>query len=639
LCGIVAVFDPAGEVDPDRIRSAVHTLRHRGPDGQRTWVAPHRRVGLGHARLSVIDLASGDQPIANESESMWIVVNGEIYDFERLRGDLERRGHRFRTRSDSEVALHLYEDRGVDMVSELRGELALVLWDENTQTLVAARDRFGIKPLYYASHRGGLQLASEVKALFELGVPTRWDRDAFARAWHAPLPASQTLFEGVRQVPPGHLLIARAGSVRMHRYWDWPAPPSERELDDASERRESEALLAALREAVRVRMRADVPVGVYLSGGVDSSSVLALAAETAHDRVQTWTICFDRATFQASEAYDEESIARGTADLWNADFHAVHVGPGDIAAHFADAVAQSETLHQNGHGAAKYLLARAVRQAGHKVVLTGEGADEVFAGYPWAQLDAIAPLTAATTDVEIDRTLGVVLGAASPSYTPQLHDVRAATTALERSLGFVPWALAVDAWIARVVAPLWRDDMPRLPSDAYAQLVGDDTPPGPPVRRSCRLWVRSALPNYILSVLGDRAEMAHGIEGRVPFLDHHVVELAAGVPVRSLVREDSDKRILRLAMRDRLTDRVYRRRKFGFAVPPSRLGNDPIAAMLLCWLRDVELPFFDRRRVIAFVEGLGLESHEHPVQMSYGIQRIVMQLASACVLQDRYRLG
>src|SRR5215471_16593992 len=305
MCGIVAMYSAREPIPADALERATRRLAHRGPDGQRTWLAGDRRVGLGHTRLSIIDLATGAQPIAGEDESLQIVVNGEFYDFERAQRDLERRGHRLRTRSDSEIALHLYEDFGTACLRHLRGEFAFVLWDGPDDTLFAARDRFGIKPLYYASHRGTLYLASEVKALFAAGVPARWDRAAFFQANHLlGTPHDHTLFEGIHPVPPGHYLLASGGEVRLVRYWDFNYPA----LDDARPIRldaeYAERFHHALDEAVRLRLRADVPVGCYLSGGLDSCAVLGLAAAHRVEPIRAFTLTFDGAPL-----HDEGAIA------------------------------------------------------------------------------------------------------------------------------------------------------------------------------------------------------------------------------------------------------------------------------------------------------------------------------------------
>src|SRR5262245_55887090 len=224
MCGIAACFSRGKPVSNLALDRATNSLIHRGPDHQSVWLSNDQRVGLGHARLSIIDLTTGDQPIANEDEQIRIIVNGEFYDFERQRRELEQRGHRFRTRSDSEIALHLYEDFGVHCVQHLRGEFAFVLWDEANQTLFAARARFGIKPLYYAVHEGVLYLASEIKALLAAGVPARWDHEYFYQHATGPAMSDRTLFQGINQLPAGHYLTATPSGMRILRYWDFNYP-------------------------------------------------------------------------------------------------------------------------------------------------------------------------------------------------------------------------------------------------------------------------------------------------------------------------------------------------------------------------------------------------------------------------------
>ena len=420
---------------------ATNSLHHRGPDNQGVWLSPDQRVGLGHTRLSIIDLTTGDQPIANEDERVHIVVNGEFYDFERQRRELEQRGHRFRTRSDSEIALHLYEDFGAHCVQHLRGEFAFVLWDETNQTLFAARDRFGIKPLYYAVHDGTLYLASEIKALFAAGVPARWDHEYFYQHATGPAMADRTLFEGVHQVPPGHYLIATPNGLRVLRYWEFNYPPAaELAASPRDERSYVEEFAAVFEEAVRLRMRADVPVGCYLSGGLDSCAVLGFAARNSSTPIQAFTLTFDQA------AYDEGDIAREMAARAGANFYPIPIKQSDIADHFADAIWHSETVFSNGHGVSKFLLSRAVRDAGYKVVYTGEGSDEIFGGYVHFRTDMLQHNTQGQDPAEVQRLLQQLEppmpSRAACSCRPGRPE---RWTASERLLGFVPGCLKVFA--------------------------------------------------------------------------------------------------------------------------------------------------------------------------------------------------
>src|SRR5512143_3348735 len=294
MCGIAAFFSRHRPVSPDALHRATAALHHRGPDNQHQWISPEQQVGLGHARLSIIDLRGGDQPLASEDEKLHLVVNGEFYDFERLRRTLEARGHHFRTHSDSEIALHLYEEVGVHCLPPLCGEFAFVLWDRDYQSLFAVRDRFGIKPLYYTWHHDTLYLASEVKALFAAGVPARWDAESFYQQATGPALPERTLFDGVFQVPPGYYLLATPHSGRLLRYWDFDYLRAEALAAAPHDAHfYIEQFRTVLDEAMRLRLRADVSVGCYLSGGVDSSAVLGLAARHASEPITAFTLTFD----------------------------------------------------------------------------------------------------------------------------------------------------------------------------------------------------------------------------------------------------------------------------------------------------------------------------------------------------------
>jgi asparagine synthase (glutamine-hydrolysing) len=379
MCGIVAVFDSCAASHPatalEAVRRGVSTLHHRGPDSQNDWNSIDGLVSLGRARLSIIDLAGGDQPLANEDESVHAIVNGEFYDFERIRARLQSHGHCFRTRSDSEILLHLYEDFGVECVHHLRGEFAFVLWDSRRHLLFAARDRFGIKPLFYSESRGRPMLASEVKALHAAGVPAAWDDQGFADTLAFLITPPRSLFRGVSSLPPGHYMVARDSGVSTRRYWDWDFAREDEMPPARPEREYIEEFRSLLDDAVNTRLRADVPVGCYLSGGIDSCSVLALMAQHAPGRVRAFSLGFDHSM------YDEGPIAREMAARTGAEFTLIPISHADMARDLSDALWHCESFFINGNSAAKFALSRAVRDAGYKVVLTGEGSDEVLAGY------------------------------------------------------------------------------------------------------------------------------------------------------------------------------------------------------------------------------------------------------------------
>ena len=642
MCGIAAFFSSDKRISVERLKRATSSLHHRGPDSQGAWVSPNQRVGLGHARLSIIDLTTGDQPIANEDEQLHIVVNGEFYDFERQRRELEQGGHLFQTRSDSEIALHLYEEFGAHCVQQLRGEFAFVLWDEANQMLFAARDRFGIKPLYYTVHDNTLYLASEIKALFAAGVPARWDHESFYQAATGLAMPDRTLFDGVYQVPPGHYLTATTSGMRIHRYWEFYYPPAdELAADTRDEGAFIEEFTAVLEEAVRLRLRADVPVGCYLSGGLDSCSVLGFAARLSSSPIKAFTLTFDQA------AYDEGDIAREMAARAGAIFHPMPIKQSDIADNFADAIWHSETLCGNGHGVSKFLLSRAVRDAGYKVVYTGEGSDEIFGGYVHFRIDMLRHNTQGQDAAEVERLVQQLEAANSVSRGMLIPDGETRSLeSVEQLLGFVPGCLKLFAAGGQRRQPLFDADFKaRFAGRDSIRLFLDSLDiPGvstgrDPLNKSLYVWAKSVLPNYILNLLGDRMEMAHSVEGRVPFLDHYVVECVCRAPVSLKIRGVTEKYLLREAAKPHITETVYHRQKHPFLSPPgTTVPTERFHEMMQDTLRgpDLEsLPFYDQKKVIAVLDQLPEMSDSDRM----GWDPVLTSILSACVIQERFGLG
>jgi asparagine synthase (glutamine-hydrolysing) len=641
MCGIVALFSRREPVSETALQRATQSLYHRGPDGQRHWIAPDRRVGLGHARLSIIDLTTGDQPIASEDEQVRIVVNGEFYGYETIQRELEQSGHRLRTRSDSEIALHLYEDLGAQCLHRLRGEFAFVLWDETNRTIFAARDRFGIKPLFYAFYRETLYFASEVKALFAAGVPARWDAESVYHSVEFGGHQVRTLFDGILQVPPGYYLIATENHIQLHQYWDFNYPRADNAALQHSDADYAAEFRVALEEAVRIRLRADVPVGCYLSGGLDSCAVLGLAARHHPEPIRAFTLTFDRAE------YDEEKEAREMAAKAGAEFFPIPIRQDDLADHFADAISQSETLCFNAHGVAKYLLSRAVRDAGYKVVITGEGSDEILGGYAHFRRDMLLynregqdPTVIAGLLEDLERLNPVSRGLLLPHGDPgPLHGVK-------RLLGFVPsWIETFSARAVKMHALQSGDFLEKFGRregfsaffsdvDVRGQLIGRD-----PLNQSLYAWAKTGLPTYILTMLGDRMEMAHSIEGRVPFLDHHVVEVLRYQPVSQKIRGMTEKFVLREAVRDVVSDTVYRRQKHPFLSPPATLNPEQrLSSFVQDTLRGpvfASIPYFDQKRVIGLLDRL--ETMDEGSRVAN--DQVLMLLVSACILHERFHLA
>jgi len=513
-------------------------IRHRGPDGFGLHVDD--RVGLTNARLSVIDLARGVQPMTNEDGSIFIVYNGEIFNHLALRGELEARGHLFRTRSDTEVLVHAYEQWGERMLERLNGQFAFAIYDRRAGSVFLARDRFGILPLYYAERDGDLYFASEVKALLVTGEVERAldpeGLDEIFTFWAARPP--RTPFRGIRALEPGCCARWQDGRLAVRRYYALDYAEAATEPADALE-----ALDELLRSTVRLRLQADVPVGGYLSGGIDSSIVCALAAAGSPLALRTFSVTFEDPTLDES-AY-QQAVA---ADVRSR--HAVQrIGRGDIARVFPDVIRHTETPLVRTAPAPLYLLSRIVREHGIKVVLTGEGSDEVFFGYdlfkeaiirllcwrrpasrlPPRLLDGLYPGIAPASG-KGDFWRGYFMTAGSPDDPLFSHLPRFQLTARIK-----------DFYAAEFRAGLG-------PFDPLAELRAR-LPAGfgawSPLARAAYLEITTLLSSYLLSSQGDRMAMAHGVEARVPYLDHRLVEFAAALPARTKLRGLREKNILR----------------------------------------------------------------------------------------------
>jgi asparagine synthase (glutamine-hydrolysing) len=376
MCGIAGVLDLAGRDAPDEavVRRMLGTIRHRGPDEFGIYLG--RSVAMGNARLSIVDLEGGQQPIGNEDGRYWIVFNGEIFNHPELRQDLEARGHRFATHCDTEVIVHLYEEEGPACLRRLNGQFAIALWDEREQSLFLARDRVGVRPLFYTRGNGRLGFASEIKALLAVpGVQAEPDPASLAEVFTYWSPLSpHTCFRGIREVPPGHYLLARHGQVTVSRYWQATFDEAPASTDGPIEPY-VEQLRDLLVDATRIRLRADVPVGAYLSGGLDSSLIASFVRDVGVTRLDTFSISF------SDPRFDESAYQLRMAEALGTDHQVVYATHADIGRVFPDVVWQTETPLVRTAPAPMFLLSKLVRDHRYKVVLTGEGADEFLAGY------------------------------------------------------------------------------------------------------------------------------------------------------------------------------------------------------------------------------------------------------------------
>lgn len=639
MCGIVAIFSSREPVLQENLLRATCQLRHRGPDLQKCWLNQAGTTGLGHARLSIIDLETGEQPIANEDGQLHVIVNGEFYGYKPIQDMLEDSGHYLRTRSDSEIVLHLYEDWGTQCLAHLRGEFAFILWDEKNQMLFAARDRFGIKPLFYAYRDGVLYLASEMKALFEAGVPAIWDNESVYQHLSLCMDNDRTLFYGVQQIPPGCYLLATRNHIKVMKYWDLDYPEHEPLPYSPVQQAEAiEQLRASLNEAVQLRMIADVPVGCFLSGGLDSSTILGMACQQSSLPVQAFTVAFDHA------AYDEGPIAARSAQFTGASYQSVALTQQDFADNLEDAVWHAEMVGHNAHAIARFLQSRAVHDARYKVVLSGDGADEVFAGYIYSRLDSLLCNLDQLGERARQRRIDELC-----RNNPAFRDVLSAREranqqkVMQARLGATPiWLRSMQhsrSVFQSFFAPAFRQafqarDTLRLfidKLDVPGQLRGRNA-----VVQALYLWTRSFLPNQVL--FADRMEMAHGVEVRMPFLDHRVFEYVRTLPTNLLIHNDTGKYILREAARPYITEEIYTRPKHPFTAPHSTLDlNNAFYRQTQEILRSsifADVPFFDQRAVIHLLD----ELPQMPYRQRIAYDQILLMLVGICLLQKRYAI-
>ncbi len=569
MCGIAGIYNLQPGPAPRRgeLDAMIAALHHRGPDGTGVFVADS--VGLAHARLSIIDIAGGAQPIRNEDGSVQVVFNGEIFNYIELRRDLERRGHRFYTSSDTEVIVHLYEEHGEGFVDALNGQFAIALWDAARRRLLLARDRTGIRPLYHAVAGTRLVFASEVKALFTLPeVERKLSLPALAElfSYWAPLEPN-TVFDGVKSLPPGHVLVASSAGIQTRRYWDWsfPSEPdtSRSEDDCAAELRE------LLIDAVRLQLRADVPVGAYLSGGLDSSIITSLISKHTDTPLRSFSLTFDDAEFDES-AQQQELVSH-----LRTEHSSLRVSRADIARAFPRTIWQIESATVRTAPTPLMLLSGHVRETGYKVVLTGEGADEVFGGYDLFKEAKIrrflAREPASTWRPRILERLYPYLTNSPASGRAFTH--RFFSEGAEHL--HAPWFAHIPRMTTtrRVLQFLRPELQEQLAlTDPYRALAAT-LPAGIdqwlPMGRDQYVEAHTLMSGYLLSSQGDRVAMANSIEGRVPFLDHRLIEFANRLPAHFKLKGLTEKHILKRSMRGELPESIRTRTKQPYRAPDS----------------------------------------------------------------------
>ena len=572
MCGIVGALDWSGEHPPDvdLLRRMLGIIRHRGPDEFGLYV--DRRAGIGCARLSIVDLETGQQPIPSEDKSLWIVFNGEIYNHLELRVELERAGHRFTTRSDTEVILHLYQDLGPDCLQKLNGQFAIAIWDARKKELFLARDRLGIRPLFYTllPHSQGLIFGSEIKTLLlHPRVQARLDPHALAQAFTfwSPL-APRTAFQGISELEPGHYMRIRAAAHRPTptRYWSLAFPQAGDEAQITTQQA-AEQLAHLLSDATRLRLRADVQVASYLSGGIDSTFIAALIRQHTPDALCTFSIAFEE------PAFDERSYQEIATDFLATDHRRTECTNADVGRVFPEIIWHAEAPLLRASPAPMYLLSRLVRQNNIKVVLTGEGADEFLGGYNIFQENKIRRFWARQPDsawrsLLLRRLYPYVadLSRGGDAYLAAFfrHDLEKV-----EQLGYshhIRWRNT--ARLQRFFSAEFRETIAEYdPVEEFLATLDSAMPGWSSLAQAQAIEVATFMSPYLLSSQGDRMMAANSVEGRFPFLDHRVVEFCSTLPPRLKIRGMREKYILKKSAQGFLPPQIWQRRKQPYRAP------------------------------------------------------------------------
>lgn len=564
MCGIVGTFN-LKDLPPEEISSLLAmlgTIRHRGPD--EFGVFRDAFAGLGSARLKIVDLASGGQPISNEDGRLWIVFNGEIYNYPDLRIELVKKGHRFSTNGDTEVILHLYEEYGINCLDQLNGQFAFAIWDARERSMFVARDRMGIRPLFYTSIAGKLIFASEIKALLAYpGMNAKIDSSSLEQVFKywCVLPP-RTIFDGIFELPPGNYMFVQNGSVEIHPYWSLNF--TERAQTGQTRRNVSgwlEEFEHLLRDATRLRLRADVPVGAYLSGGLDSAITATIAQDYYPDSLQTFSIEFNDLEF------DESSYQRRMVGILGVSSHRITCTHADIARIFPDVIWHAEIPLLRTSPAPMYLLSRLVQENGLKVVLTGEGADETLAGYDIFKEMKVRRFWARRPE---SRLRPLLLGRLYP-HIPDLvrTNERYMKAFFRKGLSDTakPFYSHALRWNNTARSRHFLLDGSSGPNELKYTDLPAQFEQWSDLGKAQYLEFTTFLSPYLLSSQGDRMAMAHSIEGRYPFLDHRLVELCNSMPDDLKLFGLIDKWLLRKLGNKLVPEEIWRRSKHPYRAP------------------------------------------------------------------------
>ncbi|MDJ0842578.1 MAG: asparagine synthase (glutamine-hydrolyzing) [Acidobacteriota bacterium] len=566
MCGLTGILDlnRRQEASRETLEAMTRELVHRGPDSEGFFSREH--FGLGFRRLSIIDLETGDQPIPNEDGNLIMACNGEIYNFKELRAELEEKGHRFRTNSDAEVVVHLYEEHGPDFCNLLNGQFALAVYDIREDRLMLARDHFGIQPMFYTVHQGVLLFASEIKAILQYpGVPREADLTCLDQVMSFPGHASpRTMFKNIHALKPGHFLLAQNGTVTTHEYWDLVYPEEGEPYPERSEEDCVEEMRALFEDALNLRLQADVPVGFYLSGGLDSSMAAAMIYKiTPHVPRHAFSV-----TFRAPEL-NEERFQKMMATHASTTYHQVPFNGDDIAGQLYRMIRYAEGPVKETYNTCSLALSEAVRRNNHKVVISAEGADELFAGYPGYKFDrdfrsrfSLSPLE----EAEEDEMREKIWGSPEIFYEKNQHQFR------EDKLAVFSEDVAAD-YDQVDFSNFELVNKERLSNRHY-------------VHQRSYLDFKLRMADHLLGDHGDRMAMANSVEARYPFLDIRLVDFARRLPPELKLKGLCEKYIVKKAAEGHVPREIIDREKFGFRAPSS----PELLQRHITWLDDLLSP-------------------------------------------------
>ena len=611
MCGIVGIYEygvSAPTVSEPLLIAMRDQMRHRGPDDAGTYITADRRLGFGHRRLSIVDLSpAGHNPMPNENDSIWITFNGEIYNHQKLRENLINAGHQYRSRTDTETILHLYEERGLDFVHDIEGDFAIALWDANLRRLVLARDRVGVKPLYYTNQNGRLLFASEIKAILaHPNITAEVDEQSlYHYLTFLTTPAPQTMFAGISKLPAGCLLVCNEhGDVTVTRYWDAIVTETIGDLTEEDAERET---LRLLRDSIEMRMMSDVPFGVFLSGGIDSTANVALMAELMNQPVRTFTV-----GFKDAPEFNEIEEARFVAQQYQTDHHEILINQDELIEFLPQMIFHQDEPIADPVCVPLYYVSKLAQESGTTVIQVGEGSDEIFCGYNdyarylklydsvWrhlATLPASIRQAITTTGKGFFNIGQAILPAPMRKLLPDMLRRLATGEELFWSGAFIFDEIQKQHLLTPQAISHIKSGNEQFSSHQVVQ--GDlqrllaIKPDADQLERMIYLELKLRLAELLLMRV-DKITMANSIEARVPFLDHHLIEFAMRLPRQMKYQNGETKYILKRALKGVIPDAVLHRPKRGFGVPINdwmvkRFGSFVESSILNSQLREREL--------------------------------------------------